>query len=168
MAGTRQGNFARPVRATVRAAAGAALAAALIAGVAAVTAAQAQVPLPQPNPQSRTGNVPPPPGANRPAPAPAPQSRNTSPSWLPSIFGGQKQEQPPATTTTFEPRHRVLVDKVSAYLSSVHVLSGDFIQVAADGRRAKGQFYIQKPGRVRFEYEPPSPIDIVSDGSSVV
>src|SRR5262245_5081003 len=140
MAGRRQENFVGRVGAKVRATAGAALAAALIASVAGFTAAQAQVPLPQPNPPSRPGHVPPPPGANRtaPAPAPTPQNRNTSPSWLPSIFGGQKQEQPPATTTTFEPRHRVLVDKVSAYLSSVHVLSGDFIQVAADGRRAKG------------------------------
>src|SRR5205823_5953591 len=71
-------------------------------------------------------------------------------------------------STAFEARQRVLVDKVSAYLSSVHVMSGAFIQVAADGRRGKGQFYIQKPGKVRFEYEPPSPVDIIADGSSVV
>jgi outer membrane lipoprotein-sorting protein len=32
----------------------------------------------------------------------------------------------------------------------------------------KGDFYIQKPGKVRFEYDPPSPIDIVADGSSLV
>jgi outer membrane lipoprotein-sorting protein len=31
-----------------------------------------------------------------------------------------------------------------------------------------GKFYIQKPGRVRFEYDPPSLIDVVADGSSVV
>jgi outer membrane lipoprotein-sorting protein len=61
-----------------------------------------------------------------------------------------------------------MVDRVSSYLSNVHVLSGDFQQIAPDGRKAKGQFYIQKPGRVRFEYEPPSPIDIIADGSSVV
>jgi outer membrane lipoprotein-sorting protein len=113
----------------------------------------------------------PPPPTQRAAPAPAPQTRNTSPSWLPSILGGQKQEaapQPPGTSTAYEPRQRALVDKVSAYLSSVHVLSGDFVQVAADGRRASGQFYIVKPGKVRFDYEPPSPIDIIADGSSVV
>ena len=68
----------------------------------------------------------------------------------------------------FEPRQRALVDKVSGYLSSVHVLSGDFVQVAADGRRANGQFYIVKPGKVRFDYDAPSRIDIVADGSSVV
>jgi outer membrane lipoprotein-sorting protein len=45
---------------------------------------------------------------------------------------------------------------------------GKFVQVGPDGGRTEGIFYIQKPGRVRFEYSPPSPIDIVADGSSVV
>ena len=47
-------------------------------------------------------------------------------------------------------------------------MSGKFVQIGADGRRAAGQFYIQKPGKVRFEYDPPSPIDIIADGRSVV
>src|ERR1700683_1636528 len=45
---------------------------------------------------------------------------------------------------------------------------GNFVQIGPDGGRTEGTFYIQKPGRVRFEYNPPSPIDIVADGSSVV
>ena len=32
----------------------------------------------------------------------------------------------------------------------------------------KGEFYMQKPGRVRFEYDPPSPMEIIADGQSVV
>ncbi len=63
---------------------------------------------------------------------------------------------------------RAQVDKVSAYLSSVQQLVGNFVQVGPDGRRVKGEFYIQKPGKVRFEYDPPSPIEIVADGQSVV
>jgi outer membrane lipoprotein-sorting protein len=135
----------------------AALIALLLSGlVAAAGPASAQpVPLPPPAPQPRSGTMPPPPAAN------------SGQSWLPSIFGGQ---QPKAATTTaaFEPTQKALVDKVSAYLSSVQVLSGAFTQVSADGRLAKGQFYILKPGKVRFEYEAPSPIEIVADGSSVV
>jgi outer membrane lipoprotein-sorting protein len=45
---------------------------------------------------------------------------------------------------------------------------GNFVQVGPDGSRVKGEFYIQKPGKVRFEYEAPSPIEIVADGKSVV
>ena len=47
-------------------------------------------------------------------------------------------------------------------------LVGNFVQVGPDGSRVKGEFYIQKPGKVRFEYDPPSPIEIVADGQSVV
>jgi outer membrane lipoprotein-sorting protein len=62
---------------------------------------------------------------------------------------------------------RALVDKVSAYLSGMQNLVGNFVQVGPDGSRLTGDFYIQKPGKVRFEYDPPSPIDITADGSTV-
>jgi len=71
-------------------------------------------------------------------------------------------------TVALDDAQRALVDKVSAYLSSVQTLSGDFVQVGPDGRRTEGHFYIQKPGKVRFEYNPPSQIEVVADGHSVV
>jgi outer membrane lipoprotein-sorting protein len=136
----------------------AALIAALLSGlVAAIAPAGAEpVPLPQPAPQPRSGNVPPPPAAN------------SSKSWLPSIFGGQQPKAATTNTANFDPAQKALVDKVSAYLSSVQVLSGGFTQASPDGRLAKGRFYILKPGKVRFEYDPPSPVEIIADGSSVV
>ena len=60
------------------------------------------------------------------------------------------------------------MDKVSQYLSSVQQLSGTFVQVGPDGTKVRGDFYIQKPGKVRFEYDPPTPIEIIADGQSVV
>jgi outer membrane lipoprotein-sorting protein len=63
---------------------------------------------------------------------------------------------------------RMLVDRVNAYLSNIQTLVGDFVQIGPDGNRTEGQFYIQKPGRVRFAYNPPSPIDVIADGQSVV
>jgi outer membrane lipoprotein-sorting protein len=61
-----------------------------------------------------------------------------------------------------------LVDRVSTYLSGMKTLVGDFVQVGPDGRRTEGQFYVQKPGRVRFEYSPPSRVDVIADGQAVV
>ncbi|HWM80856.1 MAG TPA: outer membrane lipoprotein carrier protein LolA [Pseudolabrys sp.] len=63
---------------------------------------------------------------------------------------------------------RALVDKINAYMSSMQVLNGDFVQVGPDGKKTQGTFYIQKPGKVRFEYDPPSPMELISDGQSVV
>ena len=121
------------------------------------------------------------------------QAQSSSPlqqlqQWLPPIFGGgdEKKEQPQQQApqqqapqqqapqqqarpgSNFEPKQRALVDKVSAYLTRVQVMSGDFAQIGPDGRRSQGQFYVQKPGKVRFDYDSPSRIDIIADGSSVV
>jgi outer membrane lipoprotein-sorting protein len=61
-----------------------------------------------------------------------------------------------------------LVGRISSYLSNMKTLVGDFVQVGPDGRRTEGQFYVQKPGKVRFEYTPPSRVDVIADGQSVV
>jgi outer membrane lipoprotein-sorting protein len=134
-------------------------------------AASQSVPLPTPAPQPRSGSVSPPPSAAAPArPGAQAQTKERSgPSWLPSFLGGAPSAPPSArTTVNFDAQQRALVDKVSAYLSRVHIMSGKFVQVGADGRRSTGHFYLQKPGKVRFEYDAPSPIDIIADGSSVV
>jgi outer membrane lipoprotein-sorting protein len=60
------------------------------------------------------------------------------------------------------------VERISAYLSGMKSLMGDFVQVGPDGRRTEGQFYVQKPGKVRFEYSPPSRVDVIADGQAVV
>jgi outer membrane lipoprotein-sorting protein len=69
---------------------------------------------------------------------------------------------------TLNPEQRAVIDRVNNYLSGLQQLSGNFVQVGPDGRRTQGDIFISKPGRVRFEYDPPSPIDVVADGQSVV
>jgi outer membrane lipoprotein-sorting protein len=81
--------------------------------------------------------------------------------------GGLSSVFRPGATTALDGDRRALVDRVSAYMSSVQTLSGDFVQVGPDGGRTTGQFYIQKPGRVRFAYDPPTTLDIIADGQSV-
>ncbi|MGA8559349.1 MAG: outer-membrane lipoprotein carrier protein LolA [Pseudolabrys sp.] len=66
------------------------------------------------------------------------------------------------------PEQRAIVERVNSYLSGVQTLTGNFVQVGPDGSRTQGDFYIYKPGRVRFEYDNPSPIELIADGSSVV
>jgi outer membrane lipoprotein-sorting protein len=68
---------------------------------------------------------------------------------------------------TFDDKQKAQASKISTYLSSLQTLIGNFVQVGPDGSKTKGQFFIQKPGKVRFEYESPNPIAIVADGSMV-
>ena len=58
------------------------------------------------------------------------------------------------------PEQRAIVERVNSYLSGVQTLTGNFVQVGPDGSRTQGDFYIYKPGRVRFEYDDPSPIEL--------
>jgi outer membrane lipoprotein-sorting protein len=66
------------------------------------------------------------------------------------------------------PEQRSIITRVNNYLSSIQVLSGRFVQVGPNGGRTQGDFYISKPGRVRFEYDDPSPLELIADGQSVV
>jgi outer membrane lipoprotein-sorting protein len=147
----------------------------VLLGVAALAgqAACETIPLPVPAPLPKEGAA----SAGPPQPA-MPQSPVSGlAAGLRSLFNLDKDSQQPPSAASpaaviapqgFSPAQRAQVDKVSAYLSSVQQLVGNFVQVGPDGSRTKGQFYLQKPGRVRFEYDPPSAIEIIADGQSVV
>ena len=92
-----------------------------------------------------------------------------------SVFGAAAATIPVPRPSPLKPpvvidpeRRHTIVERVSAALSSVETLVGDFEQIGPDGNRVEGQFYVQKPGKIRFEYDPPSPIDVIADGRSVV
>jgi outer membrane lipoprotein-sorting protein len=57
--------------------------------------------------------------------------------------------------------------KVSAYLNAITSLKSSFVQVGPNGELDQGVVYARKPGRLRFEYAPPSPYLIVSDGVTI-
>jgi outer membrane lipoprotein-sorting protein len=121
-------------------------------------------PVPTPAPKAKPVTVPPPTGTPRPqtTPAPAQSSGNSIfPFKIPG-FGNS------GTTGAFDATQRAMIDRVNMYLMSVQTMIGDFVQVGPDGRRTEGKIYLQKPGRIRFEYNPPSPIELVSDGNSLV
>lgn len=52
-------------------------------------------------------------------------------------------------------------------LNGVQRMQGRFVQTAPGGARSSGNFYMQRPGRLRFEYDAPATLLIVSDGSVV-
>ena len=66
------------------------------------------------------------------------------------------------------PKHVEQINKVSGFFNGFKTLTGQFVQVGPRGNVSNGVFYISKPGKMRFEYNPPSPYLIVSDGTWVV
>jgi outer membrane lipoprotein-sorting protein len=81
------------------------------------------------------------------------------------IIPDPRRNVPASLFASFDDKQKAQAARVSNYLSSLQTVSGNFVQVGPDGSKTKGDFYIQKPGKVRFEYEPPSPIAIIADGS---
>jgi outer membrane lipoprotein-sorting protein len=120
-----------------------------------------------------------------PVPKPAPKGRDNVPTSISDALKGSTttgatptpppnpvipdphRNLPANIFATFDTNQKAQAARVSSYLSSLQTLVGNFVQVGPDGSKTKGDFYIQKPGKVRFEYEAPSPIDIVADGSSL-
>src|SRR5450756_2386073 len=151
--------------------------AALFACLTAAPALAQSVPLPTPRPAINahtTGSIAAPArpavpsaalGARAQAPqAQAPQTQAPNPVSNPfaALLGRS------TSTTALSPEQRGIIERVNNYLSTMHILSGKFVQVGPDGRRTQGTFYISKPGKVRFEYDDPSPIELIADGQSVV
>lgn len=84
----------------------------------------------------------------------------------PVLFLGAGQPPPPRHLDLSE-ADRSELDAISAYLNSLVTLKGGFLQINPDGTTSEGQFYISKPGKMRFEYRPPVPTLIVADGHTV-
>ncbi|SFL13763.1 LolA family protein [Methylobacterium pseudosasicola] len=57
--------------------------------------------------------------------------------------------------------------QANAYFNAMNTLTGNFMQIGADGRRIGGKLTLAKPGRLRFDYDQPSPLEVVADGTSV-
>jgi len=53
---------------------------------------------------------------------------------------------------------------VENYLNSISTLKARFFQISPEGVNTEGTFYLRRPGKIRVEYDPPSPLLIVGDG----
>lgn len=58
--------------------------------------------------------------------------------------------------------------QIADHFSQVRTMAGEFVQFGPRGEQTAGKFYIERPGKIRFNYEPPSAYRVVSDGTSIV
>ena len=59
---------------------------------------------------------------------------------------------------------RAATARVEKYLNDISTLKADFVQISPDGTTASGKFYLERPGRLRFTYNPPEENFVVADG----
>lgn len=60
------------------------------------------------------------------------------------------------------------VKQIEEYLNAITTMKSRFMQVTDRGHFAQGEFLMSRPGRMRIDYDPPTPILIVSDGTWVM
>jgi outer membrane lipoprotein-sorting protein len=142
----------------------AALFASLLIGLTAAPVLAEGIPLPTPRPANSAAAKATVPAQALSAQAQAPQAQAPNPVSNPfaALLGRS------SSTAALNPEQRAIIERVNNYMSSMQVLSGKFVQVGPDGARTQGEFHISKPGKVRFEYDDPSPIELIADGQSVV
>jgi outer membrane lipoprotein-sorting protein len=75
--------------------------------------------------------------------------------------------QPGIVTAIYTDEQKAELDKVSAYLNAIHTLKADFVQIGPEGEVDQGELDIQKPGQIRFDFRPPSPMLIVATGGEI-
>jgi len=59
------------------------------------------------------------------------------------------------------------VPEVEKYFNNIRTLQARFVQSNPNGSIVQGTLYVRRPGRMRFEYDAPSQLKIVSDGTQV-
>lgn len=62
---------------------------------------------------------------------------------------------------------KLSLPEISAYLNRLQTAQGAFTQVNEDGTISTGRILLKRPGRVRFEYDPPEEALVVADGDTV-
>ncbi|MBV8398325.1 MAG: outer-membrane lipoprotein carrier protein LolA [Acetobacteraceae bacterium] len=85
---------------------------------------------------------------------------------LPVLFlasAAAAQPRPPQND-----RDRADIARIEAYLNSVVSLKARFLQIAPNGAKSEGVAWLQRPGRMRFQYDPPSPLLLVAGHGLVI
>lgn len=57
------------------------------------------------------------------------------------------------------------MNRIETYLNGIKSLKSRFIQINPDGSAWNGDLYVRRPGKFRFEYDPPIPHLLIANGS---
>lgn len=85
----------------------------------------------------------------------------------PALAAGKNDFNPYVNVPDFNAADKARISKATAYLQALGTASGRFQQTDFRGRVTQGNWFLARPGKMRFEYDAPSSLLIVSDGKQV-
>ncbi len=84
------------------------------------------------------------------------------------IFGLLALFAAASASAAITPADQKDVDRAEAYLNAVTILRARFLQIAPDGSSAEGTLSLSRPGKLRLDYDPPTPMIILANGDWLV
>ena len=73
-----------------------------------------------------------------------------------------------AEPVALSPDQSAAVRRAVRYLNDLSTIKARFIQTSSNGAYAEGDVIVQRPGKMRFEYDPPHPVLIIANGLSLL
>jgi len=90
------------------------------------------------------------------------------------VSGGELELEPDVSVPVVSPiktiegdEREALLAEISTSFGEISTAKGRFFQIGADYSETEGDFYLRRPGRVRFDYDDPNPLLIIADGATV-
>jgi outer membrane lipoprotein-sorting protein len=80
---------------------------------------------------------------------------------LGSLAGANAAAPPPPAALS--PQDTAELQKIAAYLDGIHTMTAHFQQATSEGGDAAGSLWVQRPGKMRFQYDGPDPLLMFSD-----
>ncbi len=66
------------------------------------------------------------------------------------------------------PDDTAAVHRAVRYLNDLSTLRARFVQISSNGAYAEGEMIVERPGRLRFDYDPPNPVLLIADGLNLL
>lgn len=107
---------------------------------------------------NKNKKTPPPAATPAPIQTPSPASSPTEPAPAPAETATAPDPETPEDIKTAS------IQKINDFFNNNTNIEGTFLQTDSSNNQTKGKFYIKQPGRIRFDYDSPSNMRIVSDG----
>lgn len=73
-----------------------------------------------------------------------------------------------AKPATLDDAAQADIARLESYLNGIKTLRTRFLQISQAGEAASGELTIARPGRIRFEYDPPVPMMLIADGTYLI
>ena len=80
-----------------------------------------------------------------------------------SLFPAIVKSAVPPVAAALTAQDTADLQRIAAYLNSIRTMYARFQQISANGGTASGQLWMARPGRMRFEYDPPAQILLLAD-----